>query len=351
MAAKNLTMREVAKHAGVSQATVSLCLSNSPLANAKTKERILALARKIGYRTNPLVAAHMRTRRRRVSRQVHPVLAVINTQDSRLGWRKAQAQILPQMWRGVQQRIVERGYQLEEFWLYEPGVSQARLSEIIRWRGIRGVILGPSGGTHLKLEMDLTDLSCVRLGSGDVSVPLHRVTNSQYHTSKLAVEACATAGYRKPGLVVRRELNRWHEYQWEAGFDIACKHLAGVRPVPILFIAYTDYADDFDAWFRKHRPDVVIDVSEDDMLVRLRQLGYRVPEDVGVVTLCSPTIGCPLSGTVQDGAEVGARSVDLLIHLVEHNEVGLPQRPLTQSTVPLWNPGKTLRTVADAGRG
>jgi len=344
MASENLTMRDVAKRGGVSQATVSLALSNSPLVSSVTKDRIQALAREMGYRTNPLVAAHMRTRHRRLTPKDRPVLAVINTQSARSGWRKAQAQILPQMWQGVAQRIKELGYRMEEFWLYEPGVTHARLGEIIRWRGIPGVIFGPSGGRSLKLEMDLDSLSCVRLGSGEVSPMLHRVTNNQYQTAALAVHECAALGYRRPGLVVRAELNRWHGYQWEGGFDVVCKHLPAVKPAPVLFIDYEHYEDDFDRWFKKHRPDVVIDVSEDDMLVRLRQLGLRVPEDVGFVTLCSPEVGHPLSGTVQDGREVGARAVDLLIHLVEHNEVGLPRRPLTQSTVPLWNPGTTLRT-------
>lgn len=339
-------MRDVAKQGGVSQATVSLALANSPLVNAVTKARIQTLAGKLGYRTNPLVAAHMRTRHRRSTRKDLPVLAVINTHSARGGWRTGQAQILCQMWQGVSQRIEERGYRMEEFWLYEPNVTHARLGEIIQWRGIPGVIFGPSGGRALKLEMNLDNLACVRIGSGEVSPPLHRVTNNQYQTAALALRECAALGYRRPGLVVRGELNRLHDYQWEGGFDVSCKHLPAVEPLPVLFISYEDFSAEFDQWFKKHRPDVVIDVSEDDILVHLREQGLRVPEDVGFVTLCSPEVGHPLSGAVQDGREVGARAVDLLIHLVEQNEVGLPRRPLTQSTVPLWNPGKTLRAMS-----
>lgn len=288
----------------------------------------------------------MRTRHRRLTRKDLPVLAVIHTQSARGGWRKGQAQILPQMWEGVAQRIAARGYRMEEFWLYEPGVTHARLGEIIRWRGIPGAIFGPSGGRALNLEMDLSSLACVRIGSGAVSPPIHRVSNNQYQTTALAVRECAALGYRRPGLVVRGELNRWHDYQWEGGFDVACKHLPAVEAVPVLFIGYENYSGDFDRWYEQHRPDVVLDVSEDDMLVCLRKLGLRVPEDVGFVTLCSPEVGHPLSGAVQDGREVGARAVDLLIHLVENNEVGLPRCPLTQSTVPLWNPGNTLRSAS-----
>lgn len=346
MGALTITMRDVARRGGVSQATVSLCLAHSPLANAATRERIRTLAQTMGYRTNPLVAAHMRTRRRPASKSVRPVLAVINTQATRLGWRHGRAQVLLQMWQGVQQRITAQGYTLQEFWLYEPNISNARLSDILRHRGIPGVLFGPSSNSELTLEMKWDDLAAVRLGSGCVSPALHRMVNNQYQTTVAAVQACAAEGYRRPGLMVREELNRYHERQWEAGYDVACKHLGVVTPLPILFQGAANEPAVFDRWLHQHQPDVVLDVSEDDGLKHLRRLGRQVPRDIGFVTLCSPALGSPLSGMVQDGVVIGARAVDWLIQLVESNERGLPERPMTQSTVPQWNAGQTLRAQA-----
>jgi DNA-binding LacI/PurR family transcriptional regulator len=56
------TSRDVARTAGVSQATVSYALAGSPKIPAATRDRVLAAAAEIGYRPN-LAARSMRTRR------------------------------------------------------------------------------------------------------------------------------------------------------------------------------------------------------------------------------------------------------------------------------------------------
>jgi LacI family transcriptional regulator len=60
----HVTMAEVAKHAGVSQTTVSLVINNSESSNLplETKERVLNSIKALGYRPNA-AARHMRTRR------------------------------------------------------------------------------------------------------------------------------------------------------------------------------------------------------------------------------------------------------------------------------------------------
>ena len=65
-------MKHVAAAAGVSVMTVSLALRRVPSIPAETRERVLAVAEKLGYRRNPLVAALMadlRGRRRPAAAQ------------------------------------------------------------------------------------------------------------------------------------------------------------------------------------------------------------------------------------------------------------------------------------------
>lgn len=51
---KKLTIRDIARMAGVSRSTVSLALNNSPLVNAQTKARILRLIEEVSYRPNAM---------------------------------------------------------------------------------------------------------------------------------------------------------------------------------------------------------------------------------------------------------------------------------------------------------
>jgi len=61
-----VSTRRIAQLAGVSPTTVSLALHNSPKIPAETKQRVIKIARRLGYRPNARVAelmAHMRLKR------------------------------------------------------------------------------------------------------------------------------------------------------------------------------------------------------------------------------------------------------------------------------------------------
>ena len=337
-----VTMRDVAKRAGVSAATVSLSLNNSPLIPLATRQRVTAVAEKLAYKKHPYVAAHMRTRRRPGSAGSRPMLAVLDTQLARFGWRDNESAVVRQMLEGAKARAIERGYETREFWLREPGLSNERLSDVLHTRGMRGVLLGPSSSLDLELTFKWKNFSIVRLGSGRVAPPLHRVVNDHHQSIVLAVEECHRLGYRRPGLVVKEPLSACHDRRWEAGFQIACHYLAGMKPVPALLPAAKLARGELEAWFTRHRPDVIIDAAERDVLAHLSQLRLDVPRDVGVVTLCSPELGSGLTGTVQNGRNMGLSALDMLISLIERNECGLPMTPMTQSTPSIWNAGRTV---------
>ena len=65
----------------VSQATVSSAWRTIRASRRRRGARLQAVARKLGYRPNPYVAALMRSRRRGKPLPVRPVLAVICTHD------------------------------------------------------------------------------------------------------------------------------------------------------------------------------------------------------------------------------------------------------------------------------
>jgi hypothetical protein len=47
---------------------------------------------------------------------------------------------------------------------------------------------------------------------------------------------------------------------------------------------------------------------------------------------------------------LGAVAVDQLITAVERNETGVPEHPITHTTLGRWNAGRTLRTVNVSSR-
>ncbi len=336
-------MRDVAQVAGVSVSTVSLALRHSPLVAEATRARIRAQADKLGYKIHPFVAAHMRSRRRPHAGLRAPVLALVNTQRRCDGWRNNPATLVRQMLTGAQAQAALRGYETRQFWLHEPGMSHARFSTMLRARGIHGLLLGPSSDLRLELDLTWDWFSVVRLGSGRVSPLLHRFVSDHFQSAALAANQLAQLGFRRPLLVVREPLSECHDRRWEAGLQTACAHLPSMRPAPALLPPSEPEAPLILRWLKRHRPDVIIDSSERNVMNQLQAAGLRVPDDIGVMTLSAPVAGGPLSGCVQGGLAMGAAAIDLLITLIERNETGVPPAPVTLSTAATWNPGETLR--------
>ena len=57
---KNITIHDIARELKLDSSTISRALSDSPRVGIKTKERILAKAKELGYRRN-LMASNLRT--------------------------------------------------------------------------------------------------------------------------------------------------------------------------------------------------------------------------------------------------------------------------------------------------
>lgn len=344
-------MREVAQRARVSTSTVSLALRNSPLVAEATRARIRALAEQLGYRMHPLVAAHMRSRRKPQSGQKGPVIALVDTQRQRHGWRDNANTMLHEMFLGAQAQARGRGYETREFWLHEPGMSHARFSEMLHARGIHGVLIGPSSDLQLELDLKWEWFSVVRLGSARVKPMLHRVVIDHYAAATLAVQKAHELGFRRPGLTVRDRFGAAHDRRYEAGFQTACAHLEGMRPVPALFTPELPDGPTLVSWAERHRPDVIIDAEERHAYDLLRAAGWKVPRDVSVISLCATVMDGPQSGCVQNGQTMGRAGIDYLLALIERNETGIPEVPVTLSTNVTWNQGQALRVGAGLGAG
>src|SRR5581483_2410531 len=108
------------------RSTVALALREHPRIPVATRRRVQQIAKNLGYRLNPLVAALMSSRRS--GRPVkHVTLAFVTNYPTRFGWRPEQHD-RPDFFPGALQRARDFGYKLEHFWLAEPGMTPTRFS-------------------------------------------------------------------------------------------------------------------------------------------------------------------------------------------------------------------------------
>ncbi len=344
--ARRVTLRDVAAAAGCHFSTVSLALRNHPRLPQTTRDRVAAAAQKLGYVADPALAAlsNYRTSRRRVP--FRSTLAWITNYPTRDGWRKAE--VFAQFYLGAETRAAELGYKLEIFWLRETGMTEARVSHILRARNITGLLIAPQPVPGGSLQLDWAHFSAISLGYSLASPALHVVCPHQYRAMKLAVQRLMERGYRRIGLVVLDIHDKRADQNWTAGYLVMQQLMPEAQRLPPLVPPRWDEAV-FAKWVRKHRPDAIVTKSL-EVLAALRRMGYRVPRDLGVALITFPSPGGELSGVDENATETGAAAVDFLAGMIYRNERGVPAHPQRLLIEGTWIDGTTVRDGLSASR-
>ncbi len=344
-------MKAIAEQAGVTQATVSLCLANHPRIPPATRERIQAMARQLGYQPNPYLSTLMRIRRQGRPLADKPLLGLVCALRTADGWRNHRAPTIRDMREGAWERATLRGYRPQEFWLHREGMSNERFSDILRARGIQGLLISPLAEGDPPPAVRWEHFATVCLSVPLPSIPVTTVCNDHYSASLQVVRECVRRGYRRPGLVLRREHQLRFQGRWEAGFMVGVEQGPGLRRLAPLYVEHWDRPAALLTWLKREKPDVLITPAADVILPLLQQAGLRVSEDIGLALLACPTPEDACSGVYQNGRLIGALAVDALISLVERNERGLPEQTTTLMVEGRWNEGRTLRAVVAAAPG
>jgi len=335
---KRVTIRDIAEKAGVHFTTVSLALRDKPRLPKKTRLKIQALARKLGYRPDPRLAVLNTYRQASRAPHYQATLAWINNwPDRQKMYRTACFQ---EYYDGARERADELGYILEEFWLREPSMTPDRMARILKARGISGIIMAPQPIAGTSIAFPYEQFSPVSVGFGLQPSILHVVTNHQTRNVNLVLEKIIKMGYRRIGLCIDLDSDAKADYPGIGQVLLSRWKHPEIETVAPLFLDAPDA--DLRKWIAQEKPDVVL--SWDDILGRLEALDLRVPQDIGFASLC---IGWSTdkvrAGGYQNNDIIGRTAVETVVSMLNRSERGIPrvaQRILIEST---WYPGKTLK--------
>jgi LacI family transcriptional regulator len=344
-----LTQRDLAKLAGVSAMTISLALRNHPSISRETKQRVQELARQHRYRPDPALAALNAYRVNRAAPRFHGTLAWLTAFSTANAWRgmvQAEGYFI-----GARRRAEKLGYQIEDVWAAEPGLTAPRLTQILASRGIRGLIVAPLPQAHGEIKLDWAQFSSVALGYSLVRPQLHVVMNHQFRNMKHLVHELAGLGYRRIGLALPSVKDERVDHNYLSGYWIAQQGLpAEAKRLPPLLAEVFDQPT-FLSWYRKQLPDAVI-VSASDattVIAWLEQAGVAVPRHVGVAVASVPYGDRRISGIDENVEAVGAMAVDTIVGMIYRNETGIPALPWRILSEGTWRLGRTVRRQRVAG--
>lgn len=342
-----VSMRAIAKAAGVHHSTVSLAFRNHPSIPVATRDRIKDLAAEMGYRPDPALSSLVAYRQALNASQYKATLAWITGYPKRDGWRRTPA--FEMMFDGAKARAEESGYKLDEFWVADGGLSEERAVDIFKARNISGLIFAPQPKPRQTIGMNLDHFCAVSIGRTLQSPRLLRVVNNQFKSMYLLVEKLFERGYRRIGLYVRVETLSRTEHNWLGGFVAAQTELLGANKdwiIPARHDMHLDEAD-FKKWFRRYRPEAIISGHE-DLREWLKDLGQRIPQDVGVVY---PAVlkEKRAAGINENNHAIGAVAVDSLVGLIHLNHRGEPESPRTILIDGEWQDGNTVLPLKRKG--
>ncbi len=333
-------MQQIADRAGVSRMAVSLALRNSPKISKKTSERIRQIADQMGYRPNPMVSALMTQLRQGREVKKPTTLAYVTAYATADGWRQPGPFV--EFFTGAKKRAEALGYKLDEWWLRRPGLSAKRFCDILYTRNIHGLIIAPLPLGGGELELDWPRFATATIGYSVTSPNIHRASNDQYRTIRLALAELTKLGYRRIGMAMTAENDERVQHNWSAGMLVYQSLIPAKQRVPSL-LAEGPFARAFAEWYGKHRPDAVVGHTRQCLRV-FEELGVRVPQDVGFAHLALSE-GDLWAGVNQNAELVGVAAIDLVDAQLRRNERGIPTPQKTTLIPGHWVAGPTVRDL------
>lgn len=338
---RRVTIRDIARQVGVSHVTVSYALRGMPRVSEDLRKKILHEAERMGYCPDPMLQALCAYRRGGQPTEIKSSLAWLTCWDppeEMHAFKEFHA-----YWLGARQAAEKQGYRLEEF---APGrqLSLARILNILRSRGIRGVLIPPPhGASKVNLaEIDWSGFSLVKFGHTFGDLKANLVTSAHVYNAMLAFARISERGYRRIGFVTNdRLLQRTH---FVSGYLRAQYNLDVSARVDILAIADTESEAGrlraLGAWVRRERPDAILTTTR-ELPAMLGALGLRIPEDLAVA-VTSVLDGNGDAGIHQNSFEIGRAGCEMVISQIIHGAFGVQECPRELLIQGYWQDGSML---------
>jgi DNA-binding LacI/PurR family transcriptional regulator len=333
-----VTIRDIAREAGVSPASVSHAFRGDHHVSAEKRKQILGIAERMGYSPHPMVSALMSEIRRNKVVEGETVLAMADffTGNSRL--RHTSRRLI---YEGAAARAKQLGYRLDLFEPVEEGWSMDRFTKILRARGINGIIVPPfPSQPDLPEGFAWEEFSVVTVGYVCRSHAFHSVIPDQLGGMELALNEVAGRGYHRVGLYISADHDRRVRHSWSGLYYWHCSAREHAPPGALLHFYEKPSREEFKRWIKKTRPEVVISDFGVDWDLMQRE---AVAKETGYIQLICHAKPSPHCGINQNYGLEGAAAVDLLSTQLYRNERGTPSFRMNVQISPTWVEGPSLR--------
>lgn len=336
------SLKTIARRSGLSVATVSRALSNSPLVRESTRAKALRIAEELGYARPPLVGAIMSSLRRSSQQSYLGNLGLICIT---LPGKEALLPFHVGLVEGAKARAAELGFKLDVFSHVPKDARHAALNRSLRARGITGLIFLNARTRADFSKFDWSHFAGTQIDYAITDPELHTTGIDHHRTIHKALTRLVGRGYQRLGFFIETHKDIILAYKWSGAFAAFQRVKPALKHVPELEQKILQRPA-FLSWFRKHKPDVLIG-HKTDVIEWLRDEGLRVPEDVGFFNLNLNESPIPCAGLDLEAKLQGAIAVESVVTQIHQFDRGVPTHPKTIYIEGQWTEGPTIRPPKD----
>jgi LacI family transcriptional regulator len=317
------TMKDVARRAGVSKATVSLVLNKKPGVSPETQQAVLLAAQELAY--------HLPERRPLRSSAQRTLTIIYHLKDTE---RTEAYNIIPGFLKGARMFAREANVHLTILAGDQEGEFGQIGSEFLGGEGLlpEGLLLmGPAlrRDSVSVVQALRQSIPVVVLCRNWPDMPVSTVGHDHHEQASIALDHLVGLGHRTIAFVAGETDD---QYDW-CQLRLGCyrKKMAGLNGEvdEDLIVLAENRAEAIKALV-KRRPDVTAifanhDTEAIEAMEGLQEAGLRIPQDVSVIgqdDARQPPAGFPGLTTVRfSHSEVGYLAAELLLKQIESNEV------------------------------
>jgi len=310
----SVTIKEIARQLNVSKSTVSRALRDSSEISEETKKRVIDLAESLQYSPNPIALSLLKNRTQTIG-VIVPDIAN-RFYSSAIG--------------GVEDIAYSRGYHTMIYQSHESLERELAASKHISLRRVDGLVVAISSQSeNIDHFVDLQEqgIPVVLFDRVIDTLQTHKVRVDDYKgafeaTEHLIHQGCQRIAHIAGPKAVSITRNRLDGYR-----DALKKHNIPFQEEWVLHSPITQAGGTertYQLMALRDRPDAIFGASDRITMGihwALRQLGYKMPEEVAVIGFCdlamSSLMDPPISSVTQPSFEMGQQATSLLLDLIE----------------------------------
>lgn len=315
----NVTIKDIARELKLSVSTVSRALRGGSEIKKETRDLVRELAEKLQYTPNP-IALSLKEKRSKVIGVIVPEIA--NTFCS-------------STIAGIEEIAYARGYHVTIFQSHETYEREVANTGLVASRRMDGLIIAVSNETdnyeHIR-ELTNKGIPVVMFDRVSDAVDTHKVVVDDTRGAFLATEHLVKEGYDKIAHLTISE-----------NLSITRNRLKGFKealnkynvPLRTEWVQHCNFEPaDIDRAIRllfagKEKPNAIL-ASVERIVIRclavMQEMGIRIPEDCALIGFSdnplNKFLSPALSAISQPTIDIGKRSAELLIDLIESKSAG-----------------------------